>query len=206
MSHKKTQSVNNNDRSKYSYNDRKYIAQSIENLKNDKDYVAVFKILTSDNNNCYTQNSNGVFLNLSEISDKTLGKVKKYLQKFNESKLIESEIDIDIIPNSGSTKTNRQYKLSNYEKNLIKQRNLKKVLNEDNEYEKLEFATSKSKKNTTGSKSSGKKNVAHKKSSTKTIACSKSSAKKTTSLNKNKSLTNTNTNTKKKSVICRADC
>lgn len=124
---------------KYSHDDRKCIAQSIENLKNDEDYVAIFEILTEDDSNYYTQNSNGVFLNLSVVSNQTLGKIKKYLEKIKKAKYDQNEISIDTIPNTGPSKNNRQYKLSNYEKNIIKQRNLKKIMNQDDDYEKLEF-------------------------------------------------------------------
>lgn len=51
----------NQKKSQYSRDDRKHIVQLIENLKNDKDYVAIFEILTDDSANSYTLNSNGVF-------------------------------------------------------------------------------------------------------------------------------------------------
>ena len=141
----------NNDKSKYSHDDRICIAQSIENLKNHEDYAAIFEILMGDKTNSYMQNSNGVFLNLSLVSDSTLGNIKRYLSKIKKLTPIGNEIDIDVIPNTGSSKNNRQYKLSNYEKNIIKQRNLKKVLNEDDEYEELEFVA-KNKKQTVAKK------------------------------------------------------
>lgn len=125
--------------SKYSRDDRKSIVESIESLKNDKDYVAIFEILTDDPAGLYTQNSNGVFLNLTSINDGTLDKITKYLKKINRKKVNESEIDVDIIPNTGAAKNDRTYKLSNYEKNILKHRKLKQVLNDDDEYEELKF-------------------------------------------------------------------
>ena len=135
----------NRNKSKYSRDDRKHIVESIENLKNDEDYVAIFEILTDDTNNSYTQNSNGVFLNLSAVSDNTLGKIIRYLKKINKKRVKQTEVDIDTIPNGNVSKNDRTYKLSNYEKNILKQRNLKKVLNEDSEYEELRFTTEKKK-------------------------------------------------------------
>ncbi|MEM3062067.1 MAG: hypothetical protein QW303_00785 [Nitrososphaerota archaeon] len=129
--------------SKYSHDDRKHIAHMIENLKNDSDYVAIFEILMDDANSSYTQNSNGIFLNLSKISDKTLDKVKKYLRKINRKKIVEIEVDHDIATTSSTDKKDRTYKLSNYEKNILKQRNLKKILNEDNDYEELRLSAKK---------------------------------------------------------------
>ena len=130
-------------KSRYSREDRKHIVELIENLKNDEDYVAIFEILMQDNSNSYTQNSNGVFLNLSAVSDKTLIRISKYLKKVNKKREQEIVVDVDVIPSSNISKVDRTYKLSNYEKNIIKQRNLKKVLNEDNEYEELKFTAKK---------------------------------------------------------------
>jgi hypothetical protein len=137
-------------RSAYSRDDRKHVVECIENLKNDKDYVKIFEILTNDDSNSYTHNSNGVFLNLSVVSDSTLDEISKYLRKIdkqNKKKATEIEVDIDVIPtNNNSRNDSRAYKLSNYEKNILKQRNLKKVLNEENEYEELKFSAEKKKK------------------------------------------------------------
>jgi hypothetical protein len=127
-------------KSKYTRDDRKHIAESIENLKNDEDYGAIFEILMDDAATIPTQNSNGVFLNLSVVSDETLTRIKKHLRKVNKKKINEIEVDIDVIPNGNMFKNDRVYKLSNYEKNILKQRNLKKVLNDDNDYEELRFS------------------------------------------------------------------
>lgn len=146
-----------NHKSKYLRDDREHIANLIGNLKKDEDYIAIFDILTDDKSTSYTKNSNGVFLNLSAVSDETLDKVKKFLKKTNKGKNFESEMDTDIIPNVNTYKNDRTHKLSNYEKNIIKQRNLKKVLNDDNEYEEFKI-TSKKKKTSTDKKNSNGNN------------------------------------------------
>ena len=132
-------------KSRYSRDDRRNMVRIIENLKNDEDYVAIFEILTDDPSITYTPNSNGVFLNLSTVSDSTLKKIKTYLKHIDTNRHALSDDDSDIISANINTKPDRAYKLSNYEKNILKQRNLKKVLNEDNEYEELKFATNKKK-------------------------------------------------------------
>lgn len=135
--------IRNNNKSKYTRDDRKHIVESIENLKNADDYVAIFEILTNDDSSLFTHNSNGVFLNLSSVSDATLEKITKYLKKVNKKKTNEIEVDVDIIPNSNIIKNERIHKLSNYEKNILKQRNLKKVMNDDNDYEELKLSSNK---------------------------------------------------------------
>lgn len=130
-----------NVKSKYSHDDKKHIAELIENLKNHEDYIAIFEILMQDASNSYTINNNGVFLNLATVSDNTLTKIKKCLRNINRVKNNEIEIDVDVIPINSVQKTSRAYKLSNYEKNIIKQRDLKKILNEDDDnYEELTFS------------------------------------------------------------------
>ncbi len=130
-------------KSKYTRDDRKHIVTLIENLKNDDDYVAIFEILTDDPSNICTRNSNGVFINLSVVNDNTLNKITKYLTKTHNKKMTEIEVDTDTIPNIVYPHKNRTYKLSNYEQNIIKQRNLKKVMNNENEYEELKFSAKK---------------------------------------------------------------
>ncbi|BCS83177.1 hypothetical protein QLL95_gp0946 [Cotonvirus japonicus] len=162
-------------KSKYSRDNRKHIVESIENLKNDEDYVEIFKILMRDEANSYTHNSNGVFLNLSLVSDKTLNQINKYINKLNNNNNNHIEIDTDVIPNFGSAKNERTYRLSNYEKNIIKQRNLKKDLECNNDYEEFRFSTKKSKIKSTNKPSNDSKK------STESINKSRKSTKKSTS-------------------------
>lgn len=138
-------------KSKYNRNDLKHISSKIENLENEEDYENIFNILMDDPSNIYTENSNGVFINLSTVNDITVDRLTKYLrkvdrrQRHNKSK-VEEESDADTIPTFLNSETGRTYKLSNYEKNIIKQHKLKKVLNEDNEYEELQLDSKTSKK------------------------------------------------------------
>ena len=133
-----------NTKSKYTRDDRKNIVKSIENLKDDTDYVIIFDILMSDTANdiICTTNSNGVFLNLSVVGDDTLDKINVYLDKISKSKQKSVIVDdiVNAIPNTNSFKSDRTYKLSNYEQNIIRQRDLKKVLEKDNEYEELSLS------------------------------------------------------------------
>lgn len=152
MDHKKSKS-----KSVYSKEDRQNIVRQIERLTDPSNYTKIFYILMEDESNTYTSNSNGVFLNLSLVSDETLDKVKRYLAKLDrinkkKSKIIE--LDENSLPDGIGCKTDdRIYRLSNYEKNIIKQKNLSKTSNDDDvEYEEIRFqkipSKSKSKKST----------------------------------------------------------
>lgn len=122
----------------YTHQDRENITHRIESLKNQEDYIAIFNILTSDKKVNYTQNSNGVFLNLSLISNKTLSKVDEYIKK-SISKNKKEDPYIVIPKSSTQRKTSRAYKRSNYEENIIRQRNLKKIINNEEDYDELNF-------------------------------------------------------------------
>jgi len=70
---------------KYEKSDKKIIASRIEQIRNKKIYLKLFEIISIDNNN-YTSNANGVFLNLNNLQDKTLHKIEKVLNKYDEIK------------------------------------------------------------------------------------------------------------------------
>jgi hypothetical protein len=142
--------------SKYTHDDRKYIGELIENLDDDNMYTKIFDILIKNSGDLYTKNNNGIFLNLSVIDDQTLDQVYKYLKKVNKNKTHQIEVDVDIIPGSTNDTTERTYKLSNYEKNILRQRNLKKVLNEDSDYQEMKIENSKSKTKSAKSKAQPK--------------------------------------------------
>jgi hypothetical protein len=73
----------------YSLNDKKTIMTRINNLKNKKYYIEIYKII-KENNVLYSQNNNGIFINLTNIEDSILDKIVKYLN-YIESR--NSEID-----------------------------------------------------------------------------------------------------------------
>jgi hypothetical protein len=73
----------------YSLNDKKAIMTRINNLKSKKHYMEIYKII-KENNVSYSQNINGVFINLTNIEDDVLDKIVKYLN-YIESR--NSEID-----------------------------------------------------------------------------------------------------------------
>ena len=154
--------------SKYTRDDIKHINSLIENLKNDADYNMIFEILTNDPATVLTYHpkTKETCLDLAVLSDKTLSKILAYLNKINDTKIIEIEVDTDTIPNITTSNKTRTYKLSNYEQNIIKQRNLKKTMNNEHEYEELKFnpkSKSKSKSRSKSSKSAKSTKVSHKK-------------------------------------------
>lgn len=137
-------------KTKYNRDDRKYIRDRIENLKNNADRNKIFDILLTDPENICTINSDGAAtMNLAVLHDSTLDKLSRYLKKVNDNKISEINVDTDVVLSSCNSHNNdRTYKLSNFEQNILKQKNLKKTMNADNDYEELNFNTKKKKEMT----------------------------------------------------------
>jgi hypothetical protein len=77
--------------SKYTLADKKQIMVKIQNLKNKRHYMDIYKII-KENNVTYSQNINGIFINLNNIEDITLDKIVKYLNYLdNRNSEIDSE-------------------------------------------------------------------------------------------------------------------
>ena len=73
----------------YTLLDKKAIMTRIQNLKSKKHYIHIYKII-KDNNVQYSQNINGVFINLNNVDDTILDKIVQYL---NYTDTRNSEID-----------------------------------------------------------------------------------------------------------------
>ena len=124
--------INNNQKKnkdiEYTHSERKKISQKIKKLKKKEDYVKLFKIVNSDKNNKFTENSNGIWLDFKILSDETVRKVdnflKKTLQKKDDN---ESANSLEYVPYSKDdlifNKNTIGPKLSNYEKSIIKKNN-----------------------------------------------------------------------------------
>lgn len=75
--------------STFTLDDKKYIMTKIQNLKNKKHYMHLYRLI-KENNVIHSQNNNGVFINLNNISDDILEKIVQYLNYLDTR---NSEID-----------------------------------------------------------------------------------------------------------------
>jgi len=120
---KQSSSSTNNSTSSFSYNRKKKIVSDIEKLKNKEDYIALFKIINRVTDK-YTQNKNGVFINLNCLNDSTLLEIETFLNNNKDKFKTENTIEqLTFTPNmfkSTQPKTISSMKLTNYEKNVIK--------------------------------------------------------------------------------------
>lgn len=61
----------NNNIKEYSHSDKKSLSNRINNIKNKKCYIKIFSLLHNSNIN-YTKNDNGIFFNISILSNDIL--------------------------------------------------------------------------------------------------------------------------------------
>lgn len=120
--------------SKYNKDDLISIVKTIEKLKSE-DYQQIFDILTENNENSYTQNSNGVFLNLSTVSDSTIDKVVKYLKEMDKKEIKKVERNEDVYCEKKRDK--RTHKLSNYEQRILEKSKFHDATEQKNSYRKF---------------------------------------------------------------------
>lgn len=66
----------------YTFNDKNEIKLKLEKLNNFNS-IYIFNILKK-NNEKYTINSNGLFFDLLEISNKSIGEIEQYLKTLNK--------------------------------------------------------------------------------------------------------------------------
>jgi len=62
--------------------EKKYIVRLIDQIKDKKILLKLFKIIL-DNKIVYTQNSNGIFINLNQLSDEHINLIKNFLYNLN---------------------------------------------------------------------------------------------------------------------------
>lgn len=69
------------DDSDLSYENKKKIINKIQNIKNKKNYINLFKLIIKLNIS-YSLNKNGIFFNLNKIDNKDLNKIVDLIDSF----------------------------------------------------------------------------------------------------------------------------
>lgn len=69
------------DDSDLSYENKKKIINKIQNIKNKKNYINLFKLIIKLNIS-YSLNKNGIFFNLNKIDNKDLNKIINLIDSF----------------------------------------------------------------------------------------------------------------------------
>ena len=102
----------------FSHQEKKQIALQIEKIKNKKYFKEIFKIIHEDNNK-YTINDNGVYININILPDSTLFKIKHFIESIDYTKNI-IPVPKEYIPYNSDEFQSSDIKLSVQEKNMLK--------------------------------------------------------------------------------------
>ena len=106
-----------------SYERKKKIVSNIEKLTHKTDYIELFKIINNVTDK-YTQNNNGVFINLNCLDDTTLQKIEHFLetkkQPHKNNQVVNVNRQIDLLKSLSDNTQESIMKLTNYEKNIVK--------------------------------------------------------------------------------------
>jgi len=70
------------DDSNLSYDNKKKIINKIQNIKNKKNYINLFKLILKLNIP-YSLNNNGIFFNINKINNQDLNKIIKLIDSFD---------------------------------------------------------------------------------------------------------------------------
>lgn len=128
--------MNKNTKVTSSNNRIKHLHSQIESLKDVDTLQKIFEILTLDENFEYINNPDGVFINLASLSASTIKKVDALIKTCNNSEEVKPFLENVKTKSVIETKT----KLNNHEKNLLKQRDIKKRLDGHKNYEVYKFS------------------------------------------------------------------
>ena len=87
--------MNTQDKIIYNYDDKKKIVFRIQNLKSRKFYIKLFKLILEEDID-YNTNSNGIFFNISKLSNTQFIKINTFLDYCE----LSSQTDSDSISES----------------------------------------------------------------------------------------------------------
>ena len=77
--------IKENNSQLFTNKDIKDLKKSINNLQ-ENEYIEIFKIIKKDTDK-YTENRNGIFINMSKLQNSTLLKVQKFVKFCNENRI-----------------------------------------------------------------------------------------------------------------------
>ena len=102
--------------------DKRLLKDKVLQLSKDECKI-VFNMIKKDTNK-FTQNNNGIFINLDKLTNKTLLEINNYVNTVTKNKFKTNDIIVNEICNSVNISSSQsKIKLSNYEKSIIKRNN-----------------------------------------------------------------------------------
>ena len=120
--------INNN--VEFTTEEKKNLVKMIETVKSKKVLIKIFKIINNDTNK-YSKNNNGVFINLKNVSNEALNKIKLLIDDYNKE-VLEQQSETTLSETLSFHKDefkdfeDSSGKLSNHEKNILRKNRLEK--------------------------------------------------------------------------------
>ena len=110
---------------KYNSNMRRKLSDKIKKIKNKSDLVEIFKIVTRDIGESYSQNKSGIYFNLNILSDDAIEEIFAIIHTIETSETMSEVNDEKIKYSSYSENEMDVYnslgpRLSNQEKSILK--------------------------------------------------------------------------------------
>jgi len=110
---------------KYNSNMRRKLSDKIKKIKNKSDLVEIFKIVTRDVGENYSQNKSGIYFNLNLLSDDAIEEINTIVHSIETSETVSEINDEKIKYTSYSENEMDVYnslgpRLSNQEKSILK--------------------------------------------------------------------------------------
>ena len=114
----------------FTKDEKKNLVNLIETVKSKRILIKIFKIINKDTNK-FSKNNNGIFINLKNVSNKALNKIKILIDNYNKE-LLEKQSETILSETLSFHKDefkdfeDSSGKLSNHEKNILRKNRLEK--------------------------------------------------------------------------------
>jgi hypothetical protein len=112
---------------KFNLDNRKKLSEKIKNIDDKNILINIFKIVNRDIGNKFSQNKSGIFFNINLLSDNAVQEIKDLIKPYQDTES-ESVIEKNKIsyqkysePDELEIYNTVGYRLSNQEKNILKQ-------------------------------------------------------------------------------------
>lgn len=112
---------------KFDLDNRKKISQKIKNIDDKNILIDIFKIVNRDIGNKFSHNKSGIFFNINLLSDNAVQEIKNIVKPYQDTES-ESIVEQNKISYQKYTEPDELeiynsfgYRLSNQEKNILKQ-------------------------------------------------------------------------------------
>ena len=120
----------------FDYDQKKRVLEKINKIKNKNDLVEIFKIITKNNTDNYSHNSNGIFMVFDKLDNIIYHELDKYMANIainnkNEQNIAIKQEYVPYAKDEIAEQMGSKHKFSNKERALIKRNAYEGLINSD---------------------------------------------------------------------------